>query len=108
MSVAVVQIEIVIPEAASLKDRRRVVRSLKDRLRREFNVSVAEMDETADLWQRASIGLCTISADAACARGRLERACDAAVRWLAGQEVVVRGVEILDQVCRTDPSAWPR
>jgi len=96
MPIAVCTIEIVMPESGSLKDRRRVVRSLKDRLRREFNIAVAEMDGTLDLWQRATIGLCTISADAAYARGVLERAAEAAVRMLAGQDLRVGGIEILE------------
>ena len=44
----------------SLKDKRQVVRSLKDRLRNAFNVSVAEIDVT-DLWQRATLGVVSIS-----------------------------------------------
>jgi hypothetical protein len=43
-----------------LKDRRQVVRSLKDRLRSSFNVAVAELD-AAELWNRATIGVVSIS-----------------------------------------------
>lgn len=43
-----------------MKDKRQVVRSLKDRLRASFNVSVAEIDH-ADVWQRATIGVVSIS-----------------------------------------------
>jgi uncharacterized protein YlxP (DUF503 family) len=45
MPVAQLTLEIRIDHAQSLKDRRHVVRSLKDQLRQAFNVSVAEMDE---------------------------------------------------------------
>ncbi|MGH9394656.1 MAG: DUF503 domain-containing protein, partial [Terriglobales bacterium] len=69
MPIAVVELEIVIPMAASLKDRRQIVRSLKDRLRHDFNVSVAELDPDADLWQRATIGICAIANDAVYLRG---------------------------------------
>ncbi|MGH9468414.1 MAG: DUF503 domain-containing protein [Terriglobales bacterium] len=95
MPVGVLQIEIVLPEAASLKDRRQVVRSLKDRLRRQFNVSVAEMDATPDLWQRASIGIAAIGPDAAYLLGLLQQAAAAAERMLAGQDVRCGEAEIV-------------
>jgi uncharacterized protein len=49
-----------IPGAASLKDKRRAVKSLKDRLHNQFNLSVAEIGDL-DLWQRATIGLAAVS-----------------------------------------------
>lgn len=60
MPVAVLTLELRIEHAQSLKDKRQVVRSLKDKLRHHFNVSVAEIDET-DLWQRATLGVAAIS-----------------------------------------------
>ena len=60
MPVAQLHLEIRIEHAQSLKDRRQVVRSLKDQLRQSFNISVAEMDE-AVTWQSASIGVTAIS-----------------------------------------------
>ena len=59
--IAFLTLELSIEAAHSLKDRRQVVRSLKDRLRNTFNVSVAELD-AAELWNRASIGVVSISA----------------------------------------------
>jgi uncharacterized protein YlxP (DUF503 family) len=53
-------IELHIEAAQSLKDKRQVVRSLKDRLRGSFNVSVAEIDPSS-LWNRATIGVVSIS-----------------------------------------------
>jgi uncharacterized protein YlxP (DUF503 family) len=58
--IATLTLEIRIEGAQSLKDKRQVVRSLKDRLRAHFNVSVAELDST-DLWQRATVGVVSIS-----------------------------------------------
>jgi uncharacterized protein YlxP (DUF503 family) len=58
--IAVLTIELSIEAAQSLKDRRQVVRSLKDRLRASFNVSVAELD-SAELWNRATLGVVSIS-----------------------------------------------
>ena len=63
MPVGVLQLEIFLPEAASLKDRRQVVRSVKDRLRHRFNGSVAELDTERDLGQRATLGIAAIAAD---------------------------------------------
>jgi uncharacterized protein YlxP (DUF503 family) len=60
MPVAQLMLEIRIEHAQSLKDRRQVVRSLKDQLKQGFNVSVAEMDE-AVVWQSATIGVVAIS-----------------------------------------------
>src|SRR5580700_78469 len=60
MPVAQLTLEIRIDHAQSLKDRRHVVRSLKDQLRQSFNVSVAEMDE-ATLWNSATLGIVAIS-----------------------------------------------
>jgi len=47
---------------SSLKDKRRVVKSLKDRLHSRFNVSVAETDHH-DLWQRTELACCVVAVD---------------------------------------------
>ena len=60
MPVAQLTLEIRIEVAQSLKDRRQVVRSLKDQLRQGFNISVAEMDE-AVTWQSATLSAVAIS-----------------------------------------------
>jgi uncharacterized protein len=60
MPVAQLTLELRIEHAQSLKDRRQVVRSLKDQLRQGFNVSVAELDE-AVTWQAATLGVAAIS-----------------------------------------------
>lgn len=55
-------LELHIDDAHSLKDKRHVVKGLKDRLRTRFNVSVAEIAHQ-ELWQRSVIGVVTISGD---------------------------------------------
>ncbi len=55
MTIGVYSFEIHLPEARSLKDKRQVLRRLKDRLRSHHNVAVAELEEHADLWQRSGI-----------------------------------------------------
>ena len=59
MVVALLSIELHLPGSRSLKDKRMVLRGIKDRLRK-FNVAVAEVDHH-DLWQRAGLGVVTIS-----------------------------------------------
>ena len=58
--IAVLTLELRIEAAQSLKDKRQVVRSLKDRLRASFNVSVAELD-ASNLWNQATVGVVSIS-----------------------------------------------
>ena len=58
--IAFLTLELSIEAAQSLKDKRQVLRSLKDRLRASFNVSVAELDSSG-LWNRATIGVVSIS-----------------------------------------------
>ena len=58
--IAFLTLELRIEHAQSLKDKRQVVRSLKDRLRASFNVSVAELDPSS-LWNQATIGVVAVS-----------------------------------------------
>ena len=81
MPIAQLTLEIRIDHAQSLKDRRQVVRSLKDQIRQGFNVSVAELDE-AVTWQSATIGIVAISASRDYLRGQLEEAERAASRMI--------------------------
>ncbi|MGH9433072.1 MAG: DUF503 domain-containing protein [Terriglobia bacterium] len=60
MPVGVLILEIQLPYAHSLKDKRAVIRKLRDRLRTRFNVAVAEMDHQ-DVWQQATLGVVSIS-----------------------------------------------
>lgn len=60
MPVGLLTLELHLPEAQSLKDKRQVVRSLKDRLRAHFNVAVAELD-FEEVWQRSVVGVVTLS-----------------------------------------------
>jgi hypothetical protein len=58
--IAILTIDLRIEAAQSLKDKRQVTRSLKDRLRASFNISVAELDPSP-LWNQATIGVVSIS-----------------------------------------------
>jgi uncharacterized protein YlxP (DUF503 family) len=71
MAVAMLTIELAIEHATSLKDRRQVVRSLKDKLRHGFNISVSELDN-ASLWNRATVGVAAISGSRDYLTGQME------------------------------------
>jgi len=60
--ISLLTIELMIPWARSLKDKRSAVRSLKDRLRARFNASVAEVAHQ-DKWQRTVIAVCILASD---------------------------------------------
>jgi uncharacterized protein YlxP (DUF503 family) len=59
LRVGLLSVELFLPDAQSLKDKRMVLRQVKDRLKK-FNVSVAEV-EHQQLWQRAGLGIVSIS-----------------------------------------------
>jgi hypothetical protein len=61
-SIGVLTMELRLEESHSLKEKRHVVQSLKDRLRHRFNVAVAEIDHQ-DSWQRSTLAAVTVSGD---------------------------------------------
>lgn len=73
MVVGVCQVEIAIFEAVTLKDKRRVVKSIKDRISHAFNVSIAEVDDL-DLRQRSTLGMALVANDAAFVQEQLDKA----------------------------------
>jgi uncharacterized protein YlxP (DUF503 family) len=62
MIIGVVSWELHLAGAQSLKDKRSVLKSLKDRLHNEFNISVAETAHH-DTWQRAELTACVVATD---------------------------------------------
>ncbi len=97
MPIATLTIELAIEGAHSLKDRRQVVRSIKDKLRHGFNISVAEMDEAA-LWNRATLGIVAIHSSRDYLDGQLREVEDAVVRLATGlgAQVIDSQAEMLD------------
>ncbi|QNI36215.1 DUF503 domain-containing protein [Edaphobacter albus] len=71
MPVAKLTVEIEIPHAHSLKDRRQLVRALKDRLRHAFNLTIAELD-SGEIWNRATLGIAVISGSRSYLTGQLQ------------------------------------
>jgi len=70
MVVGLLRIELHLPNAHSLKDKRSVIKSLKDQLRGRFNVAVAEVDSD-EKWQRAAVGISTLGEHRAYVEGLL-------------------------------------
>jgi uncharacterized protein YlxP (DUF503 family) len=93
MPVGLLTLELHIPDAQSLKDKRQVLRSLKDKLRRDFNVAVAEL-EHHDTWQRSVVGIVTISNEEKHLREVLQKVLDEADRIL-GSFLITQVVEIV-------------
>ena len=62
MVIGVLELDLSIPGADSLKAKRMVLRSLKDRLRRQFNISIAEVADN-DQWQVASLAVVMVCND---------------------------------------------
>ena len=96
MPVATLTLEVAIEHAHSLKDRRQVVRSLKDKLRHGFNISVAELDESL-VYNRATIGVAAISGSTAYLAGQLREVEEATRRICAGL-----GCEIIDSFIQSE------
>lgn len=69
MTIGVYTIELHLAGGRSLKSKRQVVRSIKERLRSRHNVAVAELDEHSAVWQRAGLAIVSIASD----REALER-----------------------------------
>ena len=60
MNTGIGKIQLHLPENQSLKDKRRIVKSIIARLRNQYNVSIAEVDDN-DLWQLATLGISCVS-----------------------------------------------
>jgi uncharacterized protein YlxP (DUF503 family) len=93
-AIGVLTLEMRVEDSHSLKDKRHVVKGLKDRLRHKFNVSVAEIDGQ-ESWQRAVVAAVTVSGD----RTRAEQVLQAVEReasHLLGGTLVGTGVEWIE------------
>jgi len=86
-------VELHLPDAASLKDKRHVLKGLKEKVRAKFEVAVAEVDHQ-DVWQRATLAVAYVSADARHANTVVSKALDYIEDTVEGQ-VLDTSVEIL-------------
>ena len=87
MFVGIVRIELHVPGASSLKDKRSVIRSMKERIRSRTQAAVAEVDHQ-DLWQRAALGVVVVSGD--------RRQVDELLQSVRNVVNGVHGAEVLD------------
>ena len=72
MIVGILELELRLFDAMSLKDKRRIIKSLKDRISNKYNVSVAEVGDQ-DVWQSLHLGIVAVSSDAPYLDGLLEQ-----------------------------------
>jgi uncharacterized protein YlxP (DUF503 family) len=104
MTIGVYTFELHLPAARSLKNKRQVVRRLKDRLRSRYNLAVAELNDNADRWQRASLAVVSVAGG----RDALERLFEAVHREAEQQvpgQVIETGHEYLE-AADGDPRGW--
>jgi uncharacterized protein YlxP (DUF503 family) len=93
MIVGLCTVELFISESRSLKDKRQVLHSLKDRLHGKFNLSIAEVDGQ-DLWQKAVLGMACIANEGRHVNQVLEQALNV-MRSMPTVEVVRTQLELL-------------
>jgi len=104
VTIGVYSFEIHLPESRSLKDRRQVVRRIKDRIRSRHNAAVVEDGEQADLWQRAGLFVVSIASR----REVLEEMFEAVLREAESQvpgHVTETGREFID-LYDAGPDDW--
>jgi len=94
MTVGVCTIHLHIPANRSLKDKRRVLKSLMARVRKDFNVSIAEVDQQ-DAWQTAALGVACVSSDSTYAHGLLSKVVEAISTYRLDADILDFEIEIL-------------
>ncbi len=93
MVIGVCQLDLRIPENHSLKGKRHVLQKMIERVKHRFNVSISEVGDN-DLWQRAQIGICTVSNDRRHINSSLDKVIDF-IEKMNLVEVVSSEMEIL-------------
>ena len=72
MVIGILEIVLYLPESHSLKEKRQIVKSIKDKVHHRFNVAIAETGDL-DLWQKARLGVCSLGNDRPQVNGRLDQ-----------------------------------
>jgi hypothetical protein len=90
--VGTLKLRFVLRESHSLKDKRRVIKSLKDTLANKFNISVAETDEQ-DVWQTAVLGIAAVGTDTPFVQSVLTQVVNYA-RFFGGVELIDQQQEL--------------
>ena len=94
MNVGVCKIRLRLPDNLSLKDKRRVLKSITARVGNKFNVSVAEVDDH-DLWQAATLGICCVSNNKRYTNEVLSKIVDFVIEGRFEVEILDYEIEIL-------------
>ncbi len=92
MFIGIVTLDIIIHGSSSLKDKRRVMQSLKVRLRKSFNVSVTEVDNQ-ELWQRSTLGISLVATTESATRSIINSINDFMMRS-ADFEIINKQIDI--------------
>jgi uncharacterized protein YlxP (DUF503 family) len=105
MTVGIARLTLFLPEAHSLKEKRMVLRRVKDRAQQKFNLSIAEVGEN-DLWQRAVLGIAVVG------NGRrfVESALDEVIRFVRDEAEVSNAEREIqtfgDALAQNDLLSW--
>lgn len=94
MVVGICRISLLIHGNRSLKDKRQVIKSLADKVRGRFNVSVAEVGSN-DLLQRSEIGICAVGNDGAFVNSVIDRTVDF-IEGLQTAEICDHSIELIN------------
>jgi len=107
MTVGIARLTLFLPEVHSLKEKRTILRRVKDRAQHKFNLAIAEVGEN-DIWQRAVLGLAVVGSG----RRFVESALDEVVRFVRGEAEVTnveREVQTMnDTLAQNDLGFDPR
>ena len=93
MHIGLLQIELFLPGNQSLKGKRQILRSIKDRIRNQVNVSISEVDNH-DAWQSARLAIVTVGTN----HERVSQVLESAMKLIEntpGSEVIHRQIEML-------------
>ncbi len=93
MVIGLCTVELHVPDGHSLKGKRQVLLSLKDRLREKFNVSVAEVDDN-ELWQKAVLAIACVANQGAHVNQVLDQALNL-IRSMPTVDVIRSRIELL-------------
>ena len=94
MNTGICMIKLHLLESRSLKDKRRIVKSIISRLRSQYNISIAEVDDQ-DLWQLVTLGIACVSNRNQHVDETLSKAIGFITNNYPGLEIVDHEIEIL-------------
>jgi len=88
MIIGLIVLDLHLPHARSLKEKRMVINRVRDRIRQRFNAAFAELD-FQDVWQRARLGIVTLNSQKTIVEGQLQAVLRDVERSFEGETVVV-------------------